>query len=106
MQAMPRQQVFAIAGQSPPIAEPGLAFDKLVGPWLETVAEGLYRVSPLLRGVGPEVQGEGWATAMHRGIARALLGFRTLSPTDVSTILFHGSRPGLAGDRRVCPSAF
>ncbi|WP_426420305.1 hypothetical protein [Bradyrhizobium genosp. A] len=89
MQAMPRRQVFAIAGQSPPIAEPGLAFDKLVGPWLETVAEGLYRVSPLLRGVGPEVQGEAWATAMHRDIARALLGFRTLSPTDVSTILFH-----------------
>jgi len=46
-------------------------------------------VSPLLRGVGPEVQGEAWATAMHRDIARALLGFRTLSPTDVSTILFH-----------------
>ena len=89
VQAMPRRQVFAIASQSPSIAEPGLAFDKLVGPWLETVAEGLYRVSPLLRGVGPEVQGEAWATAMHRDIARALLGFRTLSPTDVSTILFH-----------------
>jgi hypothetical protein len=89
MQAMPRRQVLAIASQSPPISEPGLALDKLVGPWLETVAEGLYRVSTLLRGVGPEVQGEARATAMHRDIARALLGFRTLSPTDVPTILFH-----------------
>jgi len=88
-QALPQRQVLAIAGQPPPIAEPGLAFDRLVGPWLEMVAEGLYRVSPLLRGVGPEVQGESWATAMHSGIARAILGFRTLSPTDVSTILFH-----------------
>jgi tetratricopeptide (TPR) repeat protein len=89
VQALPRRQVFAIAGQPPPIAEPGLAFDRLIGPWLEMVAEGLYRVSPLLRGIGPEVQGEAWATAMHSGIAHALLGFRTLSPTDVSTILFH-----------------
>jgi hypothetical protein len=56
---------------------------------VETVAEGLYRVSPLLRGVGPEVQGEAWATAMQSGIACTLLGFSRLSPTDVSTILFH-----------------
>jgi hypothetical protein len=87
--ALPRQHVLAIAGQPPSITEPGLALDKLVGPWLETVAEGLYRVSPLLRGVGPEVQGQAWAMAMHSSIARTLLGFRTLSPTDVSTILFH-----------------
>jgi hypothetical protein len=89
LHALPRRQVLAIAGQPPPIAEPGLAFDKLVGPWLETVAEGLYRVSPLLSGLGLEIQGEAWATAMHRGIAHTLLGFHTLSPTDVSTILFH-----------------
>jgi phage FluMu protein gp41 len=88
-QTLLQRQVFAIAGLSPPITEPGLALDRLVGPWLEMVAEGLYRVSPLLRGVGLEVQGEAWATAMHSGIAHALLGFRTLSPTDVSTILFH-----------------
>ena len=89
LHALPRRQVLAIASQPPPITEPGLAFDRLVGPWVETVAEGLYRVSPLLRGVGPEVQGEAWATAMHSGIACTLLGFSTLSPTDVSTILFH-----------------
>jgi hypothetical protein len=89
LNALPRQHVLAIAGQPPSITEPGLALDKLVGPWLETVAEGLYRVSPLLRGVGPEVQGQAWAMAMHCSIARTLLGFRTLSPTDVSTILFH-----------------
>ena len=89
LQALPQRQVIAIAGQPPPIMEPGLVFDRLVGPWLEMVADGLYRVSPLLRGVGAEVQGEAWATVMHSKIARAILGFRTLSPTDVSTILFH-----------------
>jgi hypothetical protein len=88
-QALPQRQVFAIAGQPPPIAEPGLALDRLVGPWLETVSEGLYRVSPLLDGVGLEVRGEAWAIAMHSGVAHALLGLRTLSPRDVSAILFH-----------------
>ena len=91
VQALPYRQVLAIAGQPPPILEPGLAFDRLVGPWLEMVAEGLYRVSPLLLGVGPEVQGEAWAMAMHGGVARALLKFRTLSPVDVSSILFHAT---------------
>jgi hypothetical protein len=91
VQVLPKRQVLAIAGQSPPIAEPGLVFDKLVGPWLEMVADGFYRVSPLLRGVGPEAQGEAWATAIHAGVARAILGFRALSPTDVSAILFHAT---------------
>jgi len=90
VQALPHQQVLAIARQPAPILEPGLAFDRLVGPWVEVVAEGLYRVSPLLREVGKDVQGEDWATGMHCRIARAVLGFRTLSPTDASTILFHG----------------
>jgi hypothetical protein len=89
LKRLDHQQVLAIATQPAPIAEPGLAFDRLVGPWVEVVAEGLYRVSPLLREVGKEVQGDAWAIAMHCSIARALLGFRTLSPTDVSTILFH-----------------
>jgi hypothetical protein len=91
MHALPRQQVFAIAARAPAITEPGLAFDTLVGPWIEVLSEGLYRISPLARGVGSEVQGMGWATAMHSSIAHALLGFRTLTPTDVSAILFHAT---------------
>jgi hypothetical protein len=58
VQTLPRQHELAIGRQPPPMAEPGLAFDRLVGPWVEMVAEGLFRVSPLLCGVGPEVQGE------------------------------------------------
>ena len=43
MQALPKRQVLAIAGQPPPITEPGLVFDRLVGPWLEVVADGFYQ---------------------------------------------------------------
>jgi hypothetical protein len=91
LHVLPKRQVLAIAGQSPPVTEPGLVLDRLVGPWLEVIADGFYRVSPLLRDVGLEVQGEAWATAMNAAIARAILAFRTLSPTDVSTILFHAT---------------
>ena len=88
---LPQRYALAIARQTPPIAEPGLVFAGVVGPWVERVAEGLYRVSPLLFGVGREVHGELWATAMHGTVARTLLGLRTLSPDDVSNILLHAT---------------
>ena len=34
---MQRRQVLSIATQAPAIAEPGLAFDELIGPWVETL---------------------------------------------------------------------
>jgi hypothetical protein len=89
-QALTRHQVLAIACQPAPIGEPGLVFEGLIGPWVEVVADKCYRISPLLHDVGKDVLGEEWATEMHRDIVRALLRFPTLSPTDVSAILFHG----------------
>jgi tetratricopeptide (TPR) repeat protein len=90
-QALPQRYALAIAGQPQPIAEPGLIFAGLVGPWVERVGEGLYRISPLLSGIGQEIQGESWARAMHATVARTMLGLRTLSPDDVSHILLHAT---------------
>jgi hypothetical protein len=90
-QAVPQRYALAIAGQPPRIGEPGLVFAGLVGPWVERVTEGLYRISPLLFGVGQEVQGESWARAMHGTVARTMLSQRTLSPSDVSNILLHAT---------------
>jgi tetratricopeptide (TPR) repeat protein len=90
-QALVQRYVLTIAGEPPPIAEPGLVFASLVGPWVERVAEGLYRISPLLIRVGQEVQGESWAIAMHGTVARTMLAQRTLSPGDVSNILLHAT---------------
>lgn len=90
-QALPQRYALAIAGQPPPIGEPGLVFAGLVGPWLERVTEGMYRISPLLFGLGQEVQGESWARAMHGTIARTMLSQRTLLPSDVSNILLHAT---------------
>jgi tetratricopeptide (TPR) repeat protein len=90
-QAVPQRYVLAIAGHPPSIAEPGLVLAGLVGPWAERVAEGFYRISPLLLRVGQEVQGESWAITMHGTVARTILGLRTLSPNDVSNILLHAT---------------
>ena len=85
-----RKQVLSIANQDPAIAEPGMAFDKIVGPWMERIGEDIYRVSPLIRNAGSEVQGEAWATRAHSAIAWGILAVRTLTPYDASAILFHG----------------
>jgi tetratricopeptide (TPR) repeat protein len=90
-QAVPQRYALAIAGQPQPISEPGLIFTGLVGPWVERVAEGLYRISPLLSGIGQEIQGESWARTMHATVARTMLGLRTLSPDDVSHVLLHAT---------------
>ncbi len=87
--AMQRRQVISIATQAPAVSDPGLAFDKLIGPWVETLSEDLYRISPLVRDAGVEIQGAAWAKRAHRAIARGLLVLRTLTPSDFSSILLH-----------------
>ena len=89
--AFTRPQVMAIAALAPPIDEPGLVLDSLVGPWLEVIIDGLYRTSPLLQGMGGDVNGSDWALDAHRNIGRALSAFRTVTPTDVSAILYHAT---------------
>jgi hypothetical protein len=88
---MQRKHVISIAAQEPSIPDPGLALDKLIGPWVEAVAEDLYRISPLVRNAGAEIRGNDWAITAHRSIARGLLALRTLSPWDASAILLHGT---------------
>jgi len=89
--AFTRSQAIAIAGLPAAISEPGLVLDALIGPWLEVVIEGLYRVSPLLKSMGKDVNGEAWATATHRNIGRSLASARVLTPTDASSILMHAT---------------
>ena len=91
VQAMQRSQVISIATQDPPIDDPGLAFDGLVGPWIETIGENLYRVSPLVQNAGVEIHGQAWAKGAHRTIARGLLILRTLTPSDFSSILLYST---------------
>lgn len=47
-----RSIMFAIAGAPDGISQAGILFDALVGPWIEQVGPGHYRLSPLLRDSG------------------------------------------------------
>lgn len=89
--AFTRAQAIAIAGLPPPLQEPGLVLDRLIGPWLEVVIDGLYRVSPLLKGMGSDVNGRSWTIDTHREIGRALARGRVLTPSDASSILMHAT---------------
>jgi hypothetical protein len=88
---MDRDRLMAIAVASPPISEPGNAIDRLVGPWIEILSRDIFRVSPLVKSAGQEVNGSAWAPEMHGSIARAFLSRRSLTPSDISEILFHAT---------------
>ena len=79
-----RSRIMSIAAARPPISEPGNALDVLIGPWLERVEPDIYRLSPLLRSAGEFANGAEWTIATRQSLARALLGRRTLTPSDVS----------------------
>ncbi|WP_102033132.1 hypothetical protein [Sinorhizobium medicae] len=84
-----RARLVAVGQISPPLAEPGNTIDRLTGPWLEVTDTSDLRVSPLLRNLGIDTHGQSWSTEMHGSIAWAWLADRSLSASDVSTLLMH-----------------
>jgi len=91
-----KQRLMAVGLIAPALHEPGLAIDRLTGPWLEVTDTSDLRVSPLLRNLGVETRGADWSKDMHGDIAWAWLQ-RSMSPVDVSTILMHSILNGRAG---------
>ena len=63
----------------PLIPEPGLQFEQLAGPWIESLHDGYYRVSPLLRRMGAAMLSADQVRILHSAIAGTLW---TRSPTD------------------------
>lgn len=87
-----------LAELSPSITLPGEAFDSLVGPWIEKVAEDMYRVSPLLQNAGDKILSPVQTQAVHETVALSIARRQTLSPHDFSTALVHGmiAKSGMA----------
>jgi tetratricopeptide (TPR) repeat protein len=84
-----RQMVFDLAQLPPPVALPGDAFDGLVGPWIETLGNNTYRVSPLLSSAGNQVLSEPEQTAVHTAIAFGFLARRVMTSLEFGTALMH-----------------
>lgn len=84
-----RKTALNLAQLPPPISFAGESFDLLVGPWIEKIGEDSYRVSPLLLHQGKEVLTLVETNAVHEKIALEILGRKSLSPSDVGTVLSH-----------------
>ena len=85
-----RKRLMAIAQIPIALSEPGHAIDALIGPWLEVLEDDKFRLSPLIRGAGGEVQGGDWAERTHRGLAISILQTKVLNTDDFSAALLHG----------------
>ena len=84
-----RQLALTVARAAPAIDQPGPGFDQLVGPWIEDVGRGRFRVSPLASDFGRDEMAEEERAVVHRTIAEALLRRRTVDAGDANAILMH-----------------
>lgn len=83
------------------IDEPGAAFDRLDGRWVERIGKTLYRATPLLDGQTPKVWADQKVRETHGLFYDAYMATKTISVQDAMTIIMHAwqSRDGkrLAG---------
>jgi tetratricopeptide (TPR) repeat protein len=84
-----RQTALDLAQLPPPVALAGEVFDGFVGPWIETLGNDCYRISPLLSNSGNQALSAPEQTAVHEAIAFAVLSRRTVTLHELGTALGH-----------------
>ena len=72
-----------------PISYPGDIFTQLVGPWIDSVGETYYRLSPLLNKAAEQVWSKNKIDNLHAQIADAILKAEDLTTTEARAILLH-----------------
>ena len=82
-----RDAAIALCDISPAIHLPGEVFDSLVGPWIEDVYGGHYRVSPLIDKAAESVWGRDKIREIQSTAAEATLELKELTPVDADGIL-------------------
>ena len=89
-----RALALSIGGLEPAVRQCGECMDQLIGPWIEAVGNGEYRVSPLASGFGREMLGAKEQKRVHGSIALHASKKREIDALDVNAIMVHG----LAGE--------
>lgn len=84
-----RATALRLAEIPPPLSSPGEQLDALVGPWIEHVGQGSYRVSPLAATFGKEMISPALQTKLHSAIAKELLSAGTIDVSDIDKIFMH-----------------
>ncbi|WP_205679477.1 hypothetical protein [Brevundimonas lutea] len=92
--AFDRSLALSLAEVSPAIPEAGAALDLLKGPWLEPLAGGRLRVSPLLSDAGIKVLSEAEQAAVHTAIAEGLASKSTIDAADLPQLVLSSIRTG------------
>ena len=93
-----RTHMLKIAEIAPGIRLPGDVFERLLGPWVESLADEQFRVSPLLENTADEIWTTQQQRQMHADIARAVFACRPLFVSDAGLVILHAMRgqvPGL-----------
>ena len=78
----------------PAIRRSGECLDQLIGPWIETVGNDEYRVSPLARRFDREMLEGAEQKRVHKAIAEHISKKRVIDALDANAIVLHG----LAGE--------
>lgn len=84
-----RPLALAIANVPPGITLGGEHLDALIGPWIETVASGTYRVSPLAARSGHDMIQAKERTAIHHAIADHYMSGRVIDGGRADVIMAH-----------------
>lgn len=71
------------------IDEPGAAFDRLDGRWVERIGKTLYRATPLLSGQTPEVWTDEKVRQTHGLFFDAYIATKTIAPPQAMTLIMH-----------------
>ena len=72
-----------------PIPHPGDIFSQLIGPWVDSVDETYYTISPLLANAAEQVWPEDKIKGFHAQIANAILKAKDLTTTEARAVLRH-----------------
>ena len=72
-----------------PIPHPGDIFSQLIGPWIDSVDETYYTISPLLANAAEQVWSEDKVKGFHAQIANAILKAKDLTTTEARAVLRH-----------------
>jgi hypothetical protein len=74
-----RPLAVALGAMSPAVSEPGVKLDQVIGQWVEPLAYGQMRMSPLLQNAGNDVLAPDDRKSVHTTAATHILGGRSVA---------------------------
>ena len=84
-----RSLALAIGDVPAPVPQIGECLDQLVGPWIETVGEDRFRVSPLAGDFGRHMLSPSEQQKVHETFAVQMADNRTIDASDADTMMMH-----------------